>query len=181
MLDKLRRAGFSWLALGIEAANERVLADSNKRYRVEEAAATVRRIKEAGINVIGNYIFGLPEDTAETMKETLDLALELQCEFANFYTAMAYPGSPLYEQAQALGWRLPDSWSGYSQHAVDTLPLPTRHLSAGDVLRFRDDAFHAYFTDESYLRMIRGKFGDETVHHIHEMTSHRLERRHATA
>ena len=181
MLDKLRRAGFTWLALGIEAANERVLSGSNKRYRVEEAAATVRRIKAAGINVIGNYIFGLPEDTAETMQQTLDLALELQCEFANFYTAMAYPGSPLYEQARTLGWRLPDKWSGYSQHAVDTLPLPTRHLSAGDVLRFRDDAFHRYFVDDSYLRMIRGKFGDETVDHIRQMASHRLERRYVSA
>jgi radical SAM superfamily enzyme YgiQ (UPF0313 family) len=181
MLDKLRRAGFRWLALGIEAANEQVLADSNKRYRVDEAAETVRRIQDAGISVIGNYIFGLPEDTSETMQETLKLALDLQCEFANFYTAMAYPGSPLYERARGLGWRLPDSWSGYSQHAVDTLPLPTRHLSGGEVLRFRDEAFHAYFADEAYLRMIDRKFGRETVDHIRQMTSHRLERRYATA
>ena len=62
------------------------------------------------------------------MQQTLDLALDLNCEFANFYSAMAYPGSPLYEQALRLGWRLPDTWSGYSQHAVDTLPLPTNHL-----------------------------------------------------
>jgi radical SAM superfamily enzyme YgiQ (UPF0313 family) len=181
MLDKLRRAGFSWLALGIEAANEQVLADSNKRYRVDQAAETVRRIQDAGISVIGNYIFGLPEDTAETMRETLKLAMQLQCEFANFYTAMAYPGSPLYERARGLGWRLPDSWSGYSQHAVDTLPLPTRHLSGGEVLRFRDEAFHTYFTDERYLGMIDRKFGPETVEHLRQMTSHRLERRYATA
>jgi anaerobic magnesium-protoporphyrin IX monomethyl ester cyclase len=181
MLDKLRRAGFTWLALGIEAANEQVLADSNKRYRVDEAAETVRRIQDAGISVIGNYIFGLPEDTAETMRETLQLALKLQCEFANFYTAMAYPGSPLYERARGLGWRLPDSWSGYSQHAVETLPLPTRYLSGGEVLRFRDDAFHTYFADEEYLRMIGQKFGPQTVDHIRQMTLHRLDRRYATA
>jgi hypothetical protein len=115
------------------------------------------------------------------MQETLKLALDLRCEFANFYTAMAYPGSPLYERARGLGWRLPDSWSGYSQHAVDTLPLPTRHLSGGEVLRFRDEAFHAYFADEAYLRMIDRKFGRETVDHIRQMTAHRLERRYATA
>ena len=134
MLDKLKRAGFNWLALGIEAADERVLTDVDKRYQVGEVYDTVRQIKGAGINIIGNYIFGLPEDTHETMQRTLDLALDLNCEFANFYSAMAYPGSPLYEQAVRNGWRLPDTWSGYSQHAVDTLPLPTRHLSAGEVL-----------------------------------------------
>ena len=181
MLEKLKQAGFNWLALGIEAANERVLADSNKRYRVEDTYDTVRRIQAAGINVIGNYIFGLPEDTADTMQDTLDLALELKCEFANFYSAMAYPGSPLYGQALALGWTLPDTWSGYSQHAVDTLPLPTRHVPAADVLGFRDRAFNVYFTDPAYLEMIRRKFGAETVEHINQMTAHRLERMHVPA
>jgi radical SAM superfamily enzyme YgiQ (UPF0313 family) len=179
MLDKLKRAGFNWLALGIEAADERVLTDANKRYKVDEVYDTIRRIREAGINTIGNYIFGLPEDTAGTMQRTLDLALDLNCEFANFYSAMAYPGSPLYEQALQLGWRLPEKWSGYSQHAVDTLPLPTRHLSAGEVLRFRDRAFTTYFTHEPYLDMVRARFGQDTLDHITQMTAHQLTRFHA--
>src|SRR5436190_9032392 len=158
MLDKLKRAGFNWLALGIEAADDRVLTDVDKRYQVGEVYDTVRQIKNAGISIIGNFIFGLPEDTHETMQQTLDLALDLNCEFANFYSAMAYPGSPLYEEAVRHGWRLPDTWSGYSQHAVDTLPLPTRHVSAGEVLRFRDRAFDTYFRHEPYLRMVKEKF-----------------------
>jgi radical SAM superfamily enzyme YgiQ (UPF0313 family) len=181
LLDRMKRAGFNWLALGIEAADERVLTDVDKKYKVSEIYDTVRRVKEAGINIIGNYIFGLPEDTADTMQQTLDLALDLKCEFANFYTAMAYPGSPLYDQALRLGWPLPETWSGYSQHAIDTLPLPTRHLSAGDVLRFRDRAFNAYFSHEPYLEMVRQKFGAQTAEHIREMTAHRIERMYATA
>ncbi len=181
MLDKLKRAGFNWLAFGIEAANEGVLADVDKRYRVDEVYETIRKVKASGINIIGNYIFGLPEDTTETMEETLRLAVDLECEFANFYTAMAYPGSPLHEQAVQQGWRLPDTWSGYSQHAVDTLPLPTRHLPAGEVLRFRDRAFTTYFTDPNYLNLIQQKFGSETVSHIGDMTSHRLERLHVAS
>ncbi|MEW5982059.1 MAG: radical SAM protein [Acidobacteriota bacterium] len=179
MLEKLRRAGFTWLAFGIEAANEKVLADVDKRYHVDRVYDTVRKVQAAGINVIGNYIFGLPEDTAETMEQTLRLALDLQCEFANFYTAMAYPGSPLYRQALDQGWALPETWSGYSQHAVDTLPLPTRYLCAGEVLQFRDRAFDLYFTNPDYLQSIRRKFGEDTVAHIREMTLHRLERLHA--
>ena len=181
MLDKLKRAGFHWLAFGIEAANEGVLADVDKRYRVDEVYETIRKVKAAGINIIGNYIFGLPEDTTQTMAATLRLAVDLKCEFANFYSAMAYPGSPLHEQAVRQGWRLPDTWSGYSQHAVDTLPLPTRHLSASEVLRFRDRAFTTYFTDPNYLNLIQQKFGDDTVSHIENMTSHRLERLHVAS
>lgn len=179
MLDKLKRAGFHWLALGIEAADDRVLTDVDKRYEAHEVYETVGKIKAAGINTIGNYIFGLPEDTLDTMQRTLDLALDLNCEFANFYSAMAYPGSPLYDEAVRRGWQLPDSWSGYSQHAVNTLPLPTRHLSAGEVLRFRDHAFNVYFSHAPYLDMVRQKFGEDTHAHIREMTAHRLERKYA--
>jgi radical SAM superfamily enzyme YgiQ (UPF0313 family) len=179
MLDKLKRAGFHWLAFGIEAADEGVLADVDKRYSLDQIYDTVNKVKAAGIHIIGNYIFGLPEDTAETMEETLRLALDLNCEFANFYSAMAYPGSPLYQQALEMGWRLPDKWSGFSQHAVDTLPLPTRHLTAGQVLRFRDHAFTVYFTHPRYLDMVRRRFGEDTAAHIREMTAHRLDRMYA--
>jgi len=180
MLDKLKRAGFNWLAFGIEAANEGVLTDVDKRYRVDQVYETVEKVKSAGIHIIGNYIFGLPEDTPETMQQTLDLALDLNCEFANFYCAMAYPGSPLYQQAVQQGWQLPHAWSGYSQHAVDTLPLPTRHVPAGDVLRFRDDAFHRYFENERYLDLVRTTFGESTLAHIKHMTAQRLERKYAS-
>ena len=179
MLDKLKRAGFNWLALGIEAANDGVLTDVDKRYDAHEVYETVRKIKNAGINIIGNYIFGLPEDTLDTMQQTLDLALDLNCEFANFYSAMAYPGSPLYDEAIRRGWQLPDSWSGYSQHAVNTLPLPTRHLSAGEVLRFRDHAFNVYYSHAPYLELVRRKFGEDTLAHVRDMTAHRLERKYA--
>jgi hypothetical protein len=107
------------------------------------------------------------------------MALELNCEFANFYCAMAYPGSPLYQQALREGWPLPKTWTGYSQHSVDTLPLPTKHLTAAEVLRFRDAAFHTYYTNPRYLEMVRQKFGEPTLAHIREMTSYRLERRYA--
>ena len=115
LLPKLRKAGFKWLALGIEAGNATVRDASVKQLRNNDIVGTVRRIQDANINVIGNFIFGLPEDTLETMQETLDLALELNCEWANFYCAMAYPGSPLYGQALREGWTLPAEWSGYSR------------------------------------------------------------------
>ena len=177
MVEKLARAGVRWLAFGIEAASEKVRADVDKGFDDDLVYRTLGRVRAAGIRVIGNYIFGLPEDDLESMRKTLDLALELNCEFANFYCAMAYPGSALYERALAERWPLPASWSGYSQHSVDSLPLPTRHLPAAEVLRFRDEAFHAYFASPRYLALAEAKFGADTVREIREMASQRLERR----
>jgi radical SAM superfamily enzyme YgiQ (UPF0313 family) len=127
--------------------------------------------------VIGNYIFGLPEDDLQSMQATLDLALELNCEFANFYSAMAYPGSQLYNLAVKEGWPLPEKWSGYSQHSYDALPLPTKYLSGPEVLRFRDHAFNAYFNNARYLGMIADNFGVETAQHLKRMTGYKLERK----
>ena len=94
----------------------------------EEAciADVVRRIQNAGIYVLGNFIFGLPEDNRERMQQTLDMALELNCEFANLYSAMAYPGSPLYRLAIDGGIELPEKWHHFSQHGYETKPLSTK-------------------------------------------------------
>jgi len=178
MLDRLKRAGVNWLAFGIEAASEKVRDDVDKGFGQDEIFRTLENVRAAGISVIGNYIFGLPEDNIDSMQETLDLALELNCEFSNFYSAMAYPGSQLYKLAIEQGWPLPEKWSGYSQHAVDTLPLPTKHLSGAEVLRFRDNAFHVYFNSPSYREMVTKKFGLETAEHIRQMASHNLARKH---
>jgi radical SAM superfamily enzyme YgiQ (UPF0313 family) len=175
----LKRAGVNWLAFGIETADTEVGRDVNKGFSRDDVRAVIKRVRDAGINVIGNYIFGLPEDDQASMQATLDMATELNCEFANFYSTMAYPGSPLYGQAIANGWGLPPSWSGYSQHAVDTLPLPTKHISAAEVLRFRDRAFDIYFRNPRYLEMVERTFGPATVEHIRQMTSHTLVRNHA--
>jgi hypothetical protein len=92
---------------------------------------------------------------------------------------MAYPGSELYRRAVREGWALPETWQAYSQYAYDTLPLPTRHLSSAEVLRFRDHAFQAYFSNPGYLDMITQKFGLQTARHIREMTRHKLARQYA--
>ena len=179
LLAKMKRAGIHWLALGIESASPRVRDDTQKGYRQDRILQSVNLIKNIDMNIVGNYIFGLPEDDFDSMQATLDLALEINAEWANFYCAMAYPGSRLYEQVLQEGWKLPDNWGAYSQYAEDTLPLPTRYLSAGDVLRFRDNAFQLYFNSASYLEMIRKKFGQETIHHIKAMSSKSIKRKYA--
>jgi anaerobic magnesium-protoporphyrin IX monomethyl ester cyclase len=177
MLEKLRRAGIRWLALGIESGSAFVRDGARKAFDGQDIVSVVRDIQHAGINVIGNFIFGLPDDDHETMRETLDLAKLLNCEFANFYAAMAYPGSPLYDMAVAKGWALPDSWSGFSQHSYDSTPLPTEKLSAAEVLKFRDQAFHEYFQNKRYLDMMTQRFGWATREHIDEMAKGRLRRK----
>jgi len=177
-LEKLSKAGFRWLALGIESGSSHVRDGVEKgRFGADEIIAVISKIQAAGINVIGNYIFGLPDDTMDTMEQTLALALQAKCEFANFYSAMAYPGSKLYDQAITNGLPLPDSWLGYSQHSYDCFPLPTETLTAAEVLKFRDDAFVNYYSDADYLAYVEKKFGHDVFEHIADMNKIQLERK----
>lgn len=177
LLKKMKQAGFNWVAFGIESANKKVRQDVSKRIAQEKIQKAVKMTCAAGIHIIGNFIFGLPEDDFETMQETLDMAKEFNFEYVNFYTAMAYPGSQLYNDALQKGIKLPEKWHGYAQYSEETLPLPTKYLSAADVLRFRDKAFVEYFRNPKYIEMLKEKFAPKVVEHIKEMLKHEIHRK----
>ena len=177
-LALFRKAGVRWLALGIEAGNQNVRQEvskgSFKEVNIRDVCDTIRA---ADINVISNYIFGFPEDTHKTMQQTLDLALELNTEMANMYPCQALPGSPMYHLARRNGWPLPDSYEGYAFLSYECQPLPTKYLSAAEVLRFRDEAWQRYFSHPAYLDLVEGKFGRQERSNIEGMASIRLKRK----
>lgn len=177
-LEMFRKAGVNWLALGIEAGSQTVRKEVSKgsfqEVNIREVCKTVR---DAGLHVISNYIFGFPDDTLETMQQTLDLALELNTEMANMYPCQALPGSPIYRQAIRNGWKLPQSYAGYAFLSYECEPLATKHVSAAEVLRFRDDAFQTYFTNPAYLDLVERTFGAPQRANVEEMTKVRLKRK----
>lgn len=177
LLSLMRRAGIQWLALGIESGSAHVRDGAGKRLRTGDIVDVVRTIQAEGISVIGNFMFGLRDDTVDTMRATLDLALACLPEFANFYSCHAYPGSALYDQALREEWTLPDSWAGFSQHNSECRPMDTEHVDAATVLRFRDAAFRAYFSAPAYRDLVRRRFGADAEGEIERMLSYRLKRK----
>lgn len=177
MLKKMKKAGIHWLAYGFESGSQRVLRKVKKSYPEARTATIVKNTYDEGINIMANFMFGLPDDDYTTMQNTLCMALDINAQWANFYTTMAYPGSQLYEEAVRKGLDLPAAWSGYSQYTRDTLPLPTKHLTAAEVVAYRDYAFDVYFRNPLYLKKISDTFGRKAVHLITSMTKHRIERK----
>lgn len=178
MLKEMKQAGINWLGIGFESGSREIRESVNKgRFDNNKIKGVVKLVRAAGINIVGNFMFGLPFDNYETMQQTLNLAKEINCEYANFYIVMAYPGSRLYEQAVDNNLPLPNSWLGYSQFGYETQPLPTRYLTAAQVLRFRDDAFNEYHGSQRYQNMILEKFGKETLQHVKDMLKTKLKRR----
>lgn len=177
-LKLFREAGIKWLAFGFESGNQFIRQEISKgKFDENNIKKIAGEIDNHGINVAANYIFGLPEDNLETMRQTLDLACELNTPFANFYTCMALPGSPLYYQAIKNGWRLPDSYEGYAFLSYECLPLPTNYVSSVDVMKFRDEAWRKYHTRNEYIELIERKFGVEQEKNIEELTKIKIKRK----
>jgi radical SAM superfamily enzyme YgiQ (UPF0313 family) len=177
-LELFRKAGIEWLGVGIEAGNREIRREVSKgTFKVEDISQIVSLIRRFDINVGANYIFGFPDDNLESMKETLSLALELCTEFANFYPCQALPGSTLYRTAISEGWELPDSYSGYAFLSYDSFPLRTRHLSATEVLEFRDEAWSTYFSYGPFLDLVERKFGPAQRENVIKLSRVKLKRK----
>ena len=178
ILKLVRSAGIKWLALGIESGEKSVRLEVDKgRFEDVDVKKVIEKVHEADINVMANYIYGLPGDTKKSIEKTFNLSLELCTAGWNTYGAMALPGSLLYKNAIDNGIPLPDSYEGYSFHSYETLPLPTEELSAKEIITLRDEAFDKYHNYKPFLKLIEKKFGKKAAQNIVEMTKIKLKRK----
>jgi radical SAM superfamily enzyme YgiQ (UPF0313 family) len=176
-LNVVRSAGIRWLCLGIESGDKKVRLEVSKgKFEDVDIHKVIAQVHSAGIEVMANFIVGLPGDTHETMEKTYQLSEELNTSGWNMYAAMALPGSQLYKTALESGYKLPDSYTGFSFHSVDTLPIPTESLTPAEILKFRDAAFLRYHTNPKFLERIENKYGSAATNSIKEMTKIKLTR-----
>ena len=177
-LEKLKKAGVNWSGLGIENPSSIIRKEVHKdAFKNVKIIDIINSMRDAGIYVAANYIFGLPEETKESLEFTYNFAEETNTEMVNFYSAMAYPGSPLHLEARKNKIKLPTTYSGYSQHSYDTQNLPSQNLSAAEILSFRDKAWDKYHTNPKYLKLLENKFGMNSVNNLKKTTKIKLKRK----
>ena len=178
ILNLVRKAGIKWLCLGIESGDKQVRLEVSKgKFEDVNIREVIKNVHDADIEVMANYIFGLPKDSKTTMEKTFNLSLELTTAGWNTYAAMALPGSQLYKDAIDKKYKLPENYEGYSFHAYNTQPLPTEYLTPEEVLEYRDECFTKYHTYEPFLKKIENKFGKKAAENISKMTKVKLKRK----
>jgi len=179
VLGLLRKAGFKWLALGIESSQKSIRLEVSKgKFEDVDIKDVVKKVEDANINVMANYMFGLPGDTLETMNETLEFSRELNTVGWNGYPAMALPGSQLYKDSldYLVGKK---DYSSYSFHSYETKPMGSKELSLTEVIRFRDYAWKEYHTYKPFLDKVENKLGKVARSNIEEMSKVELKRKHS--
>lgn len=136
-LAEMKKAGLWMISFGIESGSNGILEASGKRTTVEQSRQAVRMARKMGIKTAGHFMFGLPGETAATMKETLDLALSLPLDIAQFYAATPFPGTRLFAQAGKNNWLKPGLVMSQSRAVMELPALKSREIDQYIRLAYR--------------------------------------------
>ncbi len=155
---KMKKAGCLRIAFGVESGNEAILKKINKNITVGQIKDTINMAKAAGLKTAGYYILGFPNETKDTLNDTIKLAADLNTEKACFGIMVAYPGTEIYEMAKnnRNGYRLISrKWSDYDKYLGGSLELeniPRR------LLEFYQFKAYIYFYLTNFRLMAFSKF-----------------------
>ena len=110
-VKRLRESGCWMLAMGIESASDDTRRDMVKRLEQQKIELAFRNLRATGIKSFAFFIFGYPGESPRTLEQTTDYAIALDPDFANFYPAVPYPGTALYEKSVKEGLLVREDWS----------------------------------------------------------------------
>src|SRR3989344_2340261 len=119
ILEAMHSSGCWHVLYGIENGNQHMLDYIKKGTNLNQISDAVRWAKEAGLNVRGSFICGLPGETKETIENTVKFALGLGLDEANFYTLVLYPGNELYHMLKKEGKIRHENYKDYNPLAYD--------------------------------------------------------------
>ncbi len=116
LFQLMKEAGCKRVGFGVESGNQRVLNIMKKNQTIDDVRRAFRDARQAGLETIGFFIFGLPGENEETMEDTIKLALELDPALANFMIAAPYPGTELYQMILDGGNLFSHDWRDFAIH-----------------------------------------------------------------
>lgn len=151
-LKAMKRAGCRLMCVGFEASEKEVLDSIDKKTTKDMQLEFMKNSRKAGILVNGCFIFGLPSDTKETMRRTLEFAKELNCDTSQFYPLMVYPGTAAYEWAKKNNFVTTEDFSKWlTPDGQMTTTLSRPSLSRDELLAFCDLARKEYYMRAGYI------------------------------
>ena len=140
---RMKQAGCWLIAFGIESGSQTILDNVKKDARVEDAQRTIRLCHRHGIKTWGYFIIGLPGETRQTVRETIDFAKSIPLDIALFHVAMPYAGTEFYFQAVANGWLNTSQWKHFDMN--DSAVVQYADFSAEDILQATKQAFREFY------------------------------------
>jgi len=143
MAQEMKRSGCWLISLGIESGSNKVLKNINKDIAVAKSQKTIKIARESGIKTLCYFVFGLPGEDADTVRETIDFIKKGKFDYAHFYTATPFPGTDFYEQARKNKWLVSEDWDRYCHGSSDVISYP--FLSNKEIQSAVTKAYRAFY------------------------------------
>jgi len=157
MLRLMSQAGNWLISWGIESGNEQILRHAKKGAYPDKAERALRWARQANIKNWGYFIIGLPGETEETIRQTIDFSKKLPLDIALFHVAAPYPGTPFFFEVVENEWFRPGTrWEQVDMDKGTVLDYP--NLSAERLLYWQRRAFREWALRPgpmlTYLKML---------------------------
>jgi radical SAM superfamily enzyme YgiQ (UPF0313 family) len=147
-LELLRQAGCVRIHLGVESGLDKTLVTIKKRATTGQARTAVAQVKGAGFTTLAYFMIGLPGETRDDALRTIDFALELDPDYAEFNICIPYAGTEMYETALEEGVIRNDYWRAFAESPVPDFKVPELiedNLPRAELLQLRDDAIRRFY------------------------------------
>ena len=155
MFRLMRRAGCYMLSIGGESGNSEILKNIKKGTNPESIANTVKILRRTGINSLVYFLIGLPGETRDTIRETLDFCKKINPDYVEFYPATPYPGTDFYDIAVKQNIIVNENWDdfmcGGSEFVIKIPGISRKELD--DILRKNYKEY--YFRVRYFLIFLR--------------------------
>ncbi len=152
---KMKRSGCHALHIGVESGSPEILRKYNKGATLDHIRSAFALCKENGIKTVGYFIIGLPGEKTEDVMKTIDLSIELDCDYASFNIALPIVGTTLWEESVKMGWidnNTDTIYDGSLNAQINSGDISNEEISA-----LRDEAYKRFYLRPSYfLKKITG-------------------------
>ncbi|MCE4628398.1 MAG: B12-binding domain-containing radical SAM protein [Desulfurococcales archaeon] len=144
---------------GVESAKQETLDRIGKRITIDQIKRAFQWKKELGGFAVGSFILGFPWETIEDMKRTVEFAIRLDPDYAQFTALTPYPGTPLFEYAKKHG--LIEDWNW--EHYTTIRPVMRGfNFTRDDLARMIKYAYRKFYLRLSFIgrELRRGRLKD---------------------
>jgi radical SAM superfamily enzyme YgiQ (UPF0313 family) len=151
-LELAKKAGCYQVGIGFESGDQKSLDSIEKGITLEQAVRCMEMVKKAGLESVGFFMLGLPADTEESLKKTIDFAVKMMPTYAKCTVTLPLPGTRLFDQYEKEGRIKTRDWSKYNFHKVaDVYEHP--NLSHETLKKNYNLFYRRFYLNPRYLKM----------------------------
>jgi len=148
-LKIMREAGLRHVVVGYESGNNQILQNIKKGITREQAIKFTKDCKSLGLSIHGAFIMGLPGETRETIRETIEFAKKLDLNSIQASLASPYPGTEFYTLAREQGWIASDDFIDDTGHQKCVINYP--NLTNAEIFNSVEEFYDKFYFRPRYI------------------------------